>query len=39
MRICTWYLGAVVGALFVVELRRIGWARFTRWLRKEDMHE
>jgi uncharacterized membrane protein YbhN (UPF0104 family) len=33
-RICTWYVAAMVGAvLFVVELRRVGWERFTRWLR------
>jgi uncharacterized membrane protein YbhN (UPF0104 family) len=31
VRTCTWYAGAIAGAaLFVVELRRIGWARFKR---------
>ncbi|MCE9576004.1 MAG: flippase-like domain-containing protein [Deltaproteobacteria bacterium] len=29
VRICTWYLGAVIGALLLMlELRRIGWKRF-----------
>ena len=33
-RCCTWYAGAMVGAvLFTLELRRIGRERFTRWLR------
>jgi uncharacterized protein (TIRG00374 family) len=32
VRTCTWYAGAIAGAaLFVVELRRIGWERFKRW--------
>ena len=36
-RICTWYAGAMVGAvLFVIELRKIGRARFTRWLRDPE---
>ncbi len=33
-RICTWYAGAMVGAvLFVIELRKVGRERFSRWLR------
>ncbi len=33
-RICTWYAGAMVGAvLFVIELRRIGRDRFARLMR------
>lgn len=33
-RVCTWYAGAMVGAVtFVIELRKIGRARFARWLR------
>jgi uncharacterized membrane protein YbhN (UPF0104 family) len=36
VRICAWYLGAIVGAVLLVgELRRIGWERFARALRKE----
>jgi uncharacterized protein (TIRG00374 family) len=36
-RLCTWYAGAMVGAvLFVIELRRIGRERFTRWLRNPE---
>lgn len=36
-RICTWYVGGMVGAvLFVIELRRIGRTRFTRWLRNPE---
>ncbi len=35
-RICTWYAAGMVGAvLFMLELRKIGRDRFTRWLRKE----
>jgi len=31
VRTCTWYAGAIAGAaMFVIELRRIGWARFKR---------
>jgi hypothetical protein len=29
-RTCTWYLAALIGAvLLALELRRIGWQRFT----------
>ena len=39
-RISTWYAGAMVGAvLFVIELRKIGRVRFTRWLRDPKQAE
>lgn len=39
-RVCTWYAGAMVGAvLFTLELRRVGFDRFTRWLRDPETAE
>jgi uncharacterized protein (TIRG00374 family) len=39
-RICTWYAGAMIGAvLFVIELRRIGRDRFTRWLKHPEARD
>ncbi len=36
-RSCTWYAGAMIGAvLFAIELRRIGRDRFTRWLKHPE---
>lgn len=36
VRICGWYLGAIAGAaLLAGELRRLGWDRFVRALRKD----